>query len=461
MSKLNPKKRVPATRLAGGSGAVAAKQSAENQLRRAVLACLLWEDLAYESGDSDNISTLIPQVDPKTVAEIAVEARRDQKLRHVPLFIASEMLKSDKHRSLVGELLPKIITRPDQITDFLAIYWKKGKCPIAKQAKIGLAKCFNKFDEYSFAKYDRDGSIKLRDVMFLVKPKPEQGKEELFKKIAERTLSTPDTWEVALSTGKDKKETWTRLINEGKLGALAFLRNLRNMKEAGVDHNVIRKGFNISSQMLLPLNFLSAAQYAPEFKSDISDMMVNTYKNLPKLQGNTIFVVDVSGSMGASISGKSAFNRQAVANAMAMLAFLQCENIEVYATAGSDGQGKHQTQRIDYPAKGFDMLEQIEKLKRTLGGGGIFTRQCLEYIEPKTSFQSVDRIIVFSDSQDCDRINKIPNPFGANNYIVDVSANKHGINYKGKWTAEISGWSENFITYINVCEGLTNSFQEE
>lgn len=33
--------------------------------------------------------------------------------------------------------------------------------------KHGLANAFGKFDEYQFAKYNRDGAVKLRDVLFL------------------------------------------------------------------------------------------------------------------------------------------------------------------------------------------------------------------------------------------------------------------------------------------------------
>lgn len=464
MSKVNsPPAKKPVLKLAGGSGNRAAAQPAEQLLRRAVLACLLWEDVAYEGSGSDSIAALIPQVDAVIVAEIAMEARINQKLRHVPLFIASEMLKHDAHRKLVALLLPQIITRPDQITDFLAIYWKNGKKPIANQAKRGLADCFNAFSEFQFAKYDRDGKIKLRHVMFLVRPKPVQGNEELFKKIASRELSTPDTWEVALSTGKDKKETWTRLIEEGKLGALAFLRNLRNMKDANVQQTVIRKGFNtIKSQMLLPLNFLSAAAHAPEFLSDISDMMIRTYNDLPKLKGKTIFVVDVSGSMGNSISSKSNFKRQEVANAMAILAFATCEEVEIWCTAGDDSGRRHKTELLKYPSKGFELNNQILKMSLTLGAGGIFTRQCLEHIKKYTSFAEPDRIIIFSDSQDCDHAGSgLPAPFGKNNYIVDVSANARGINYKGVWTAEISGWSEKFLPYIASSEGVQNTFEEE
>jgi hypothetical protein len=48
---------------------------------------------------------------------------------------------------------------------------------------------------------------------------------------------------------------------------------------------------------------------------------------------------------------------------------------------------------------------------------------------------------------------RIPSPFGKHNYIIDVSAHSRGINYDGLWTAEVSGWSEHFLTYIAEVEG--------
>lgn len=62
----------------------------------------------------------------------------------------------------------------------------------------------------------------------------------------------------------------------------------------------------------------------------------------------------------------------------------------------------------------------------------------------------------------CDYPDKrIPKPFGKHNYICDVSAHTKGVNYKGCWDAEISGFSEHFITYIAALEGLENKFEEE
>jgi hypothetical protein len=449
-------------RLAGGYGVYAAKQDAESLLRRSVMTCLLWEDNAYIDGVSiaENIKNLIPQVDPEKVYDIAIEAREKQKLRHVPLFIAREMSKLDAHKGFVGSLLPKIIKRADELAEFMAIYWKNGKQPISNQVKVGLARAFHNFNEYQFAKYNRDDEIKLRDVLFMVRPNPYQ-KVELFKKIANNELAVPDTWEVALSSGKNKKETWTRLITENKLGALAFMRNLRNMEEVGVSRSVIQNGFDkINPKWLIPLNYFAAAKHAPNWEREIESLMLRGFSQSPKLPGYTIFVVDVSGSMGSAISGKSSFTRLDAATAMALIASESCEHISIYATAGDDARRKHDT-KIIRPLRGFALCDIIRKSTGDLGGGGIFTRQCLEYIKERESVKP-DRIIIFSDSQDCDYADKqVPNPFGSKNYIVDVSSHSHGINYKGIWTAEISGWSEHFLDYIFVYEGLSVCESEE
>src|ERR1700722_9244353 len=59
----------------------------EQQLRRSVLSCLLWEKEFYEDGVSiaDRIVALAEQASPAMVAALAVEARSKFNLRHVPL----------------------------------------------------------------------------------------------------------------------------------------------------------------------------------------------------------------------------------------------------------------------------------------------------------------------------------------------------------------------------------------
>lgn len=461
MSKLNPTLKSRSVfdkseRLAGGYGAYAARQDAVSLLKRVVMANLLWEDIAYVDGRevAAQLSELVPQCPPEDVYEIALAARLEQKLRHVPLLLAVEMCRYPEHSKFVARLLPQIITRADMLTDFLALYWKRnnGKRTVAHQALKGLAEAFHNFDEYQFAKYDRDAEVKLRDVMFLCHPTPlNQEEEVLFRKIAERGLATPDTWEVALSAGEDKKATWERLVSQKKLGALAFLRNLANMRKANVDRHVVEQGFErLSSSRLLPFDFLKAAKMNPDFKHLIEPAMLKAAANQPRLPGKSLFIVDVSGSMGARISAKSELTRLDCAMAMVILATQVCDEYEIVCTAGIDSTRIGAHEWIQYPRQGFGIMQQIRDANDRIGWGGIFTRQCLEWCKDKFSDKKpFDRIIVFSDSQDCDFSDKrVPRPFAPFNYICDVSCNTHGIAYKGVWTAEISGFSEHFLSYI-------------
>jgi 60 kDa SS-A/Ro ribonucleoprotein len=435
-------------RLAGGMGAPAARSTEEDQLRRMVMTCLLWEDAAYIDGESiqSNIKLLIPKVPAAKVAAIAIAARKEQKLRHVPLLIIREMCRYESHRKFVRLAIKEVCTRADQVTDLLALYWStnNGKKSIPKQMKLGIADALVNFDEYQLAKYNRSTEVKLVDAMRLTHPKPSDA--ELFKRLAGNTLATPDTWEVGLSAAKsdaEKAQVWRSLIENKKLGAVATLRNLRNM-QAVLTKAEIRQAINQTSPaMLLPLDFIKAVKYAPDYAQELENLMFKCLGQFPKLTGETVFVLDVSGSMQALVSGKSEFTRMDVGKALVMLAREMCENCTVYLTATTTGKIAN--------VRGFGISSEIERQRGQYGYGGIYTRQCLEHIRHHEK-ENPDRIIIFSDSQDCDPIGRKPQPFGKKNYIVDVSPHQHGVNYKGLWTAEISGWSENFFKFIYELE---------
>jgi 60 kDa SS-A/Ro ribonucleoprotein len=172
--------------------------SLEAQLRRSVLACLLWEEQFHEDGVeiAGRIAELVPQVAAEKVAAVAVEARERLKLRHVPLLLVREMARHASHRKLVAETLERVIQRPDDLCEFVAIYWKDGRVPLSAQVKKGLAAAFPKFDEYQLANYDCCGLIKLRDVLFLSHAKPrDDAQAGVWKKLVWGKLATPDQHE--------------------------------------------------------------------------------------------------------------------------------------------------------------------------------------------------------------------------------------------------------------------------
>ncbi len=213
--KLNILKLAHLARPRTHEGAPAAILTPEQTLRRSVLACMLWETEFYESGMTiaGRIRDLVPAVAPEKVAALAVEARTAMKLRHAPLLLVREMARHATHRGLVAETLVRVIQRADELAEFVAIYWAEGRRPLSAQVKKGLAAAFTHFDEYSLAKYDRAGAVRLRDVLFLTHAKPMTSDQALvWRRLIAGELATPDTWEVALSSGGNKRAHWERLL---------------------------------------------------------------------------------------------------------------------------------------------------------------------------------------------------------------------------------------------------------
>ena len=292
-------------------GAVVNKIRAESELVRSVLANMLWEDTFYEDGESNaaRIAKLTKQVSPDFVGKLAVRARSEFKLRHIPLLLLRELARNGK---LKAATLTDAIQRPDEIGEFLSIYWKDGKTPIANQVKKGLANAFHKFNEFQLSKWDKNSSaVTLRDVMFLTHANP-KGREDLFKRIANQEMAIADTWETRLSAGADKKETFAELMAEGRLGALAFLRNLRNMIQSGISEKEIRAyAQTVNVDKVLPFRYIAAAKIVPQLTDMLEDMMFRSLHKHKKLKGTTLVVIDTSGSMHGGISGNmvSEFNR--------------------------------------------------------------------------------------------------------------------------------------------------------
>ncbi len=416
-------------------GTQVSKINAERQLKRITLAAMLWEKQFYLDGKShaELVRELVAKIAPEKVAALALEARTKFKLRHVPLLLVRELARSGK---LQATALTSVIQRPDEMSEFLSIYWQEGKTAVSNQVKKGLAACFNKFSEYQLAKWNKNSaSIKLRDVMFLSHPKPQSVEQtELFKRVAADTLIIPDTWETQLSAGADKCETFSRLMTEKKLGALAFLRNLRNMRDSGVNTDLIRSyASSVDVTKVLPFRYVAAARIVPEFEDMLESMMFRSLESHDKIPGKTVLVIDVSGSMfGTPISQKSDLDRFDAAAALAMLCREVCEQVEIYSFSGN-------AVRVA-PRRGFALREAISSSQQH---GGTQLGRAMETINKDTSYT---RCIVFTDEQSYDRP-AAPNGKG---YVVNVASYENGVNHAA-WV-EVNGFSEAVIEYIQALE---------
>jgi 60 kDa SS-A/Ro ribonucleoprotein len=387
------------------------------------------------------IHELVPQVDAEKVAALAVEARERMKLRHAPLLLVREMARLATHRGLVAETLTRVIQRADELSEFVAIYWAQGRQPLSAQVKKGLAAAFSKFDEYALAKYDRAGAVRLRDVLFLSHARPvDETQAAVWKRLAENQLATPDTWEVALSaTGRDggeKREVWERLLTERKLGALALLRNLRNMQQAAVSEELVLAALSaMKTERVLPFRFLAAARTAPQWEEALEAAMFRALEGRARtLPGHTVLLVDVSGSMEAPISHRSEMRRTDAAYGLAILLREIGEKVTVYTFSDEA--------KLVAARRGMALRDALDQSQPH---GGTYLGKAIGRVEADMR-KGYDRMVVITDEQSHDQV---PAPQGRG-YVINVASNRNGVGY-GAWM-HVDGWSEAVVEFIAELE---------
>ncbi len=445
MAQANLRQRTAGVRT--HEGAPAQTGNVLHQLRRAVTSCLLWEKTFYESGEdiADRIHNLANKCDANFVADLAVEVRKQHGLRHAPLWLILSLLPRDDITSKAkADAITNVISRCDELTEVIAMYWaskahngKEGVLPNA--LKHGVANAFEKFDAYQFAKYRGEGkSVTLRDALFLTHPKPSKEREDLYKRIADGKLKTPDTWEVGLSTGGDKKETFTRLLSEEKLGYLATLRNIRNMVEAGVSKQLIKDRLDSPKgrRGVLPFQFISAAVMVPGFEDVLDNAMIACLKEMQMFPGKTCILVDTSGSMSSNVSERSILQRVDAAAGMAIMARELCDDVKVYAWS---------TICKEVPARrGMALRDAIKGMDVGWSTHGD------EAVQRALVDGPWDRCIMVTDMQLHTRLRAWPEI--AHKYLVNVASYENGVGY-GNWNW-IDGFSAQTLRYMRELEAI-------
>lgn len=420
------------------------------QLRRAVSSCLLGEDTFYEGGQTLSARimdlALSPKVPVQKVVELAEFARHDLYLRHVPLFLLVALMKrTDIQGKALGDVIYNTISRADEMAELIALYWGTNGdgAPLAKQLRVALARKFHDFDPYQFAKYrGNKNAITLRDVMFMVHPNPgkSKAKTQLFKDIAEDTLAPADTWEVGLSAGKDKAEVFGKLLEAGKMGHMAILRNLRNMAEASMPCPTQELLRTAPKSKALPFRYIAAAQAVPQWEQGIEPAMLVAAGNGQSLEGNTAILIDNSGSMRMlGLSAKSQMHPADAAAGLAILLRELCPELTVVSFG---------TVPILVPSRrGFALRDAI-RAANTAHGTNI--GQAVASLANFTPGVHYDRVIVVTDGQSMDRV---PAPRkGTKAYMLIVGPYRNTVGY-GPWNT-IHGWSNAVVRWIQDYEGL-------
>jgi len=322
---------------------------------------------------------------------------------------------------------------------------------LSKQLQAGLQHAFNKFDEYQFAKYNRDTEIKFRDALFLVHPKAKNEEQQLiFNKIVENKLQTPYTWETELSAlGQNKfeseeakkeafKQKWEELIDSGKVGYMALLRNLRNILEADVSAQHIQtvcetlsaKEKALQSKQL-PFRFLAAYRELSQIASGYTTKVMNaleeavmvTAGNIAGFDESTRVLVacDVSGSMQKTISPKSKIKNYDIGLMLGMLLKSRCKNVvsgifgDIWKIVNLPDTSYFVhvccTQCKQSTSSG--VLSNVDAFYKRSNEVGLSTNGYLVVEDLMNRKQVMDKIMIFTDCQ-------LWNSLGGNTQLKDV-----------------------------------------
>ncbi len=412
------------------------------KLKRLTMACMLWEDNFYVDGkkSAEVIEETCKQCTALQILAVALDCHQKGLLRHIPLFlIVQAMKKNEKGVINTKDVIYQVCNRPDQMTELLALWWKDGKKPLPSQLKKGLAKAFTRFDEYQLGKWNRDGAIKLRDVLFMCHAKPSNDEMgEMWKRLVDGKLAIPETWETKLSSGEDKKESFEGLLARGKMGKLAILRNLRNMHESGISKAAVEHALMKSDRPLLPFQFLAAASACPAWEDIIDKAMVSSLQGKDKISGNTLVLVDVSGSMDYALSSKGVNKRMDAAAGLAILLREVCQNTEFWTFS--------ERLVLVPPRQGMALRDAIVNSQPH---SSTYLGNALKALNDKINpALKIDRVIVITDEQAHD----VPPRMNIEKcYVINVGTSENGIKNDGQWLT-INGFSEACIDYIQEVE---------
>lgn len=459
MSRFNTISSTRTVNLAGGE---AYKQSPELELISILLTSFA-NDTFYRSANDtfETLKTLIPKCDKTIVAQAAIYARTQFGMRSITHVVASELAKHISGEKWAKDFYASVVYRPDDMMEILSYHAaNNGKVP--NSIKKGFAKAFDKFDKYALAKYRGEGkSYKLIDVVNLVHPVPVEKNKEALNALVKGELKSFDTWESELTkagqtaTNEEekadlKKDVWVKMIREKKIGYFALLRNLRNIIEQAPE--VINEALEtltneavIKKSLVLPFRFLAAFEEIAKINDGkiVRSVLVALNKavdiaisNVPKFDGDTLVVLDVS----ASMDGKPAQIGSLFA------AVLIKSNDADFITFSDNSQYRN--------INPMDSTITIANSIRFASGGTNF-RSIFQVVNKK-----YDRVIVLSDMQGwigretpTKEFNEYKKTTGANPFVYSFDLNNYGtMQFPEQNVFCIAGFSEKVFDIVKLME---------
>ena len=452
------------------------------------------KDQYYRSSNETltRLKNLIKTInDKKFIAKAAIYARNEFGMRSITHVVAGELASIVKGEPWMKEFFNMVVRRPDDMTEIVSYYLKDGKKPIPNSMKKGLSKAFAKFDEYQLAKYKSSNKdISLVDLVNLVHPAPVERNKIALEKLIKNELKSKDTWEVQQTqagqkakTEEEKKElkkqSWVSLVKEKKIGYFALLRNLRNILEQApevIDEAVamLKDEKLIKKSLVLPFRYIKALAEVEQLNAEgtrkvivaINEAIDIACKNVPKLDGKTLVVLDHSGSMGSDLA-----DNVGIASLFGVM--IAKSNDADCMIFGNDAKY--------VPVNPLDStLTTTQRIVGYNQGGGFYTNSKNKKgyeVGHGTDFHSIfktinkkyDRIVIFSDMQGWVGYSTPVKEFNAYKKKFDANPHVYSIDLAGYGTLQfpqhqvycLAGFSEKIFSIMEILEKDRESLIKE
>jgi hypothetical protein len=493
------------------AGGLAFKASAKTDLTLRAVTALMSGEKYYTTASqtykelNESIDAVLAK-DPEYILKLAVFCRTEMHLRSLPIWLLARYAVSGVSIPNTRHYVNKIIQRADEITEIISACFSVsnglyGRNTLPNLIKHGLNDSFNKFDAYQFAKYNRDGEVKLRDALFLCHPKAKDAEQQLiFDGIANRTLVSADTWERSTCESGSTKKVWDDIVP--RMGHMAILRNLRNLLLAGANLNPVINQLTDKKAILngkqFPFRYLTAAKAITQIPNSgrdygsyldgidkvlggLHEAMDISVANIPKIKGRTLFLVDNSGSMSSRYIGTNPNKKVRpddvrikaieIAGLFGAMASSICERHTVIAFG-------EKFKEVVVPQRD-SVITNAERIRNTNVGQS--TNAHLPIIDITEKMAVYDRIILLSDMQCYDDYGVIGSLFkrGSSSvaeafldYQKKVNQNVylHSVDLTGYGTillpentrnvSQIGGWSEKIFDFIPLFESNKQTLVE-
>jgi hypothetical protein len=424
------------TRLASGKFGKLAERLRLNEAKAAKFAnCDELDDVAKEI-----IATAVDVAqgkNPRDLLALANWLRNEGNIRLTPQVFLVLASRIEATKPYVKKYVPLIVKRPDEIKTCLMLhrYLFGMKC-LSNALATGLSNRLSQIGEAALMKYDGKDFPTWGNVLgWLPREKgwpmsnalsayfktgvvcaetPVAMKRSMLAKMdtfddKARVLAKESSvnWEVLLSQfGKSetgKKAVWEFLIDEDLVGYMAMLRNLRNLVQAGVGKDTIKKVYEklsnadeVRKSKQLPFRYLAAYNELTKLGGgvDISKLLEavenateTAIENCPKMPGHTIVAVDDSGSMSTPISQMSSLSAFNAACALGAICARRGDEVEFYAFSNDV--------RVVNITKHMTMMNIAKNVGNH--GGATNTHKVIQKLISEKNVP--DRLIILSDGQ--------------------------------------------------------------